>query len=111
VDKISPTIAPPLKVLLEGLRKARLSQNWSQSEMAKRSNMSRAAYQNFENGFGNITLTHLLGILRALQLEENLSLLIPSPQAIEDAKQRIRARRAKPKPTMKSPHADFMSLY
>jgi transcriptional regulator with XRE-family HTH domain len=111
VDKDSPRIAQPIKVLLEGLRKARLSQNWSQSEMAKRSNMSRAAYQNFENGYGNITLTHLLGILRALQLDENLSLLIPNTQTLEDTKQRIRARRPKSKPTMKSPHADFMSLY
>lgn len=110
MDKTPDCLPLPLKAFIEGLRKARLSQNWSQSEMAKRSAMSRAAYQNFENGRGNITLTNLLGVLKALQLEGNLANLIPNAPA-EGSNSRIRARRTKPKSNMTSPHADFMSLY
>ena len=51
-----------IRLFLDGLRQHRLKQNWSQVEMARRAGLSRPAYQNFENGYGNITLRNLLMI-------------------------------------------------
>ena len=51
MDQFDGIIAESLKPLIEGLRNARLSHNWSQADMAARSGISRSAYQNLENGY------------------------------------------------------------
>ena len=94
MDQFDGIIAESLKPLIEGLRNARLSHNWSQADMAARSGISRSAYQNLENGCGNITLVNLLAILAVLKLEQNLSLLIP-PTLEPIKSDRRRARRRK----------------
>lgn len=66
-----------VRTLLERVRQHRLSHNWSQAEMARRAGLSRPAYQNFENGYGNITLANLVRILGVLGLTNNLAQLVP----------------------------------
>ena len=69
-----------VRVLLERLRQHRLKRNWSQAEMARRAHLSRAAYQNFENGHGNITLRNLMKILWVLGLTHHLAQMVPLVQ-------------------------------
>ena len=57
-----------VRVMLSRLRQHRLKHNWSQAEMARRVGLSRAAYQDFENGYSNITLTNLAKVLGVLGL-------------------------------------------
>ena len=66
-----------VRLFLDGLRQHRLKQNWSQVEMARRAGLSRPAYQNFENGYGNITLRNLLKILGVLGLTDRFAQMIP----------------------------------
>jgi transcriptional regulator with XRE-family HTH domain len=66
-----------IRQFLDGLRQHRLKHNWSQVEMARRAGLSRPAYQNFENGYGNITLRNLLKILGVLGLTERFAQMIP----------------------------------
>ena len=66
-----------VRLFLDGMRQHRLKQNWSQVEMARRAGLSRPAYQNFENGYGNITLRNLLKILGVLGLTERFAQMIP----------------------------------
>lgn len=66
-----------IRTLLERVRQHRLKHNWSQAEMARRAGFSRPAYQNFENGYGNITLANLVRILGVLGLTNNLAQLVP----------------------------------
>jgi transcriptional regulator with XRE-family HTH domain len=63
--------------LLERVRQHRLKRNWTQVEMARRAGLSRPAYQNFENGYGNITLSNLVRVLGVLGLTNNLAQLVP----------------------------------
>lgn len=67
-----------VRTLLEHVRQHRLKRNWSQVEMARRAGLSRPAYQNFENGYGNITLANLARILGVLGLTNNLAQLVPA---------------------------------
>ncbi len=66
-----------VRTLLERVRQHRLKRNWSQAEMARRAGLSRPAYQNFENGYGNITLSNLVRILGVLGLTNHLAQLVP----------------------------------
>jgi len=49
--------------------------------MARRAHLSRAAYQNFETGSGNITLRNLMKILWVLGLTQHLAQMVPLVQA------------------------------
>jgi DNA-binding XRE family transcriptional regulator len=66
-----------VRVLRERLRQHRLKRNWSQAEMARRAHLSRAAYQNFEMGSGNITLRNLMKVLWVLGLTHHLAQMVP----------------------------------
>jgi transcriptional regulator with XRE-family HTH domain len=68
-----------VRVLIKRVRQHRLKHNWSQAEMARRAGLSRPAYQNFENGYGNITLANLVRVLGVLGLTNNLAQLVPPP--------------------------------
>ena len=88
--------------LLERLRQHRLQRNWSQAEMARRAGLSRPAYQNFENGYGNITLANLVRILGVLGFAANIGELIPPATSepsleslLKPSRQRARARAMK----------------
>lgn len=67
-----------VRTLIERVRQHRLNHNWSQAEMARRAGLSRPAYQNFENGYGNITLANLVRVLGVLGLTGNLAQLVPA---------------------------------
>lgn len=89
-----------VRILLDRLRQHRLKLNWSQAEMAQRAGLSRPAYQNFENGYGNITLRNLVKVLGVLGLTNHLAEMVPllreEPTLASLAKpvrQRARARR------------------
>lgn len=66
-----------IRTLIERVRQHRLRHNWTQIEMARRAGLSRPAYQNFENGYGNITLANLVRVLGVLGLTNNLAQLVP----------------------------------
>jgi DNA-binding XRE family transcriptional regulator len=90
-----------VRMLLERLRQHRLKQNWSQAEMARRAHLSRAAYQNFETGHGNITLRNLMKVLWVLGLTHHLAQMVPpvpaepAPVSVtKPARQRSYMRRA-----------------
>jgi len=67
-----------VRILLTRVRQQRLKHNWSQMEMARRAGLSRATYQDFETGYGNITLTNLAKLLGVLGLTNNLAQLVPA---------------------------------
>lgn len=66
-----------VQVLLHRVRQHRLKHNWSQAEMARRAGLSRTGYQDFENGYGNITLANLARVLGVLGLTNQLAQLVP----------------------------------
>ena len=67
-----------VRMLLDRLRQHRLTRNWSQAEIARRAHLSRAAYQNFETGRGNITLRNLMKVLWVLGLTHHLAQMVPA---------------------------------
>jgi len=90
-----------VRILRERLRQHRLKRNWSQAEMARRAHLSRAAYQNFETGHGNITLRNLMKVLWVLGLTHHLAQMVPPVPAepaptppTKPARQRSYMRRA-----------------
>ena len=88
--------------LLTRLRAQRLRRNWSQAELARRAGISIQSYQNFETGYGNITLAHLLRILGVLGLAGRFALLVPEleeERTLKDVSRppRQRARAKKPR--------------
>ena len=88
--------------LLTRLRAHRLRRNWSQAELARRAGISVQSYQNFETGYGNITLAHLLRILGVLGLANRLALVVPEleeERTLKDVSRpsRQRARAKKPR--------------
>ena len=98
-----------VRTLLDRLRQQRLKHNWSQAEMARRAGLSRPAYQNFENGYGNITLSNLVKVLGVLGFTNNLAQMVPPlteeptlASLAKPARQRAHVRRAatsKPEPS------------
>ena len=89
-----------VKTLLDRVRQHRLKHNWSQAEMARRAGLSRPAYQNFENGYGNITLSNLVKVLGVLGFTNNLAQMVPAlteeptlASLARPARQRARVRR------------------
>jgi transcriptional regulator with XRE-family HTH domain len=92
-----------VRILLSRVRQHRLRHNWSQAEMARRVHLNRATYQNFENGYGNLTLANLVRVLGVLGLTNNLAQLVPPvteeptlASLIQPIRQRARARRVQP---------------
>jgi transcriptional regulator with XRE-family HTH domain len=88
--------------LLMRVRAHRLRRNWTQVELARRAGISVQSYQNFETGYGNITLAHLLRILGALGLASRLALLVPEieeQRTLKDVsrppRQRARAKKSR----------------
>lgn len=113
MNKISASTEPRLqsdreavRLFLDGLRQHRLKQNWSQVEMARRAGLSRPAYQNFENGYGNITLRNLLKILGVLGLTERFAQMIPpvtEEPTLAELSKPVRQRARRRRPTVGSP--------
>ena len=66
-----------VRQLLQRLREHRFRRNWTQAELASRAGMGRTAYQDFENGYGNITLANLVRVLGVLGFSAGLAELIP----------------------------------
>src|ERR1700722_19842050 len=66
-----------VRAFLGRLRAQRLQRNWTQADLARRAGISVQSYQNFETGYGNITLANLLRILGILGLADRLTLLVP----------------------------------
>src|SRR5882762_2147341 len=92
-----------VRTLLARLRAQRLRRNWTQAELARRAGISVQSYQNFETGYGNITLANLLRILGVLGFVDRLSLLVPELEeertlrdVIRPARQRARAKNPRP---------------
>ena len=84
--------------LLERLRGHRFRRNWTQAELASRAGMGRTAYQDFENGYGNITLANLVRILGVLGFSTRLTDLVPPLEeertlesGVRPPRQRVRA--------------------
>ncbi len=89
-----------VRKLLHRLREHRLRRNWTQAEMARRAGISRPAYQNFEGGYSNITLTNLMRILSVLGFSTRITDLLPEleeERTVESAdhapRQRARKKR------------------
>ena len=61
------------------LRVARLNTDLSQSELAKLAGISESTVKRAETASGNITLTALIAILRALRKIDQLDLFLPAP--------------------------------
>ena len=70
--------------------------------MARRAGLSRPAYQNFENGYGNITLSNLVRILGVLGLTNNLAQLVPPPEEAPTLASLTQPRRLRARATAKS---------
>lgn len=92
-----------VRELLTRMRAHRLRRNWTQAEMAKRAGISVQSYQNFETGYGNITLANLLRLLGVLGFANRLALLVPEleeERTLRDFMRpaRQRARTKKPRP-------------
>ena len=92
-----------VRTLLARLRAHRLRRNWTQAELARRAGISVQSYQNFETGYGNITLANLLRILGIFGFTDRLSLLVPEIEeertlrdVIQPARQRARAKNPRP---------------
>jgi transcriptional regulator with XRE-family HTH domain len=66
-----------VRTLLARLRAQRLRRNWTQAELARRAGISVQSYQNFETGYGNITLANLLRILGIFGFADRIGLLVP----------------------------------
>ncbi len=88
-----------VRTLLARLRAHRLRRNWTQAELARRAGISVQSYQNFETGYGNITLANLLRILGIFGFADRLSLLVPELEEVRTlrdvtrpARQRARAK-------------------
>lgn len=91
-----------VRTLLARLRAHRLRRNWTQVELARRAGISVQSYQNFETGYGNITLANLLRILGIFGFANRLSLLVPELEeertlrdVIRPARQRARAKNSR----------------
>jgi transcriptional regulator with XRE-family HTH domain len=100
-----PTDREAIAHLLERVRAHRLQRNWSQAEFARRVGLSRAAYQNFETGYGNITLTNLVRILGVLGFAANLAALVPpvaAPPSLDDMLKPARLRAGSKHPSRSS---------
>lgn len=69
-----------VREFLRRLRAQRLARNWSQAELARRAGLSRASYQNFETGYGNLTIVNLVRILGILDCVQRLPEIIPEVQ-------------------------------
>lgn len=93
-----------VRTLLARLRAQRLRRNWTQAEFARRAGISVQSYQNFETGYGNITLANLLRILGILGFTDRLSLLVPEleeERTLRDVTRPARQRARAKKPTLR----------
>lgn len=92
-----------VRQMLARIRDQRLARNWTQEEMARRAGLSRASYQNFEGGFGNIALANLVRILGIFGLASRLADLVPvvDDQRTLESAYRTPRKRARQKVTRK----------
>ena len=67
-----------LKELATRMKQYRIDSQITQEEYADKSMVSVSTIRRFENG-GEISLTNMIKLLKALGLESNLNLLIPDP--------------------------------
>lgn len=106
-DNLVQSDREAVRLFLERLRQHRLKLNWSQAELARRAGLSRPAYQNFENGYGNITLRNLLKILGVLGLTNQFAQLIPpvTDEPTLASLTRPTRQRARRRPSLVSPAA------
>lgn len=76
------------------LRQERLGRNVSQADLARQAGIGQATLQRLEDGSSG-TLTTLIRVLRALDLEEGLERLIPEagPSPLDEVHHRGRGRR------------------
>ena len=87
------TDAELLRQIGGALERLRLNRNLTQGDLARMAGVSKSTVERLEAG-GSSQLTNLLRILRALDLIEGLSLLLPETSAgpIEQVKRRGRQR-------------------
>jgi len=85
----------------EQIRRARLQENWSQTELSQRANVSRGSVSSIELGEGS-SLSTFIRIVRALGRHEWLDQLSPdpgmSPIAMLEAQKRSAPRKRASKP-------------
>lgn len=84
-----------MKELGQRLKDTRIAVSLTQKELAERAGVSSKTVERIENG-ENVRIAHVISILRAMNLTENLELLIPeqplSPTQLHDyGKKRKRA--------------------
>lgn len=104
------TFSPLLtdKELLAGigasLERLRLDRNLTQADLAAQAGVSKSTVERLEAG-GSSQLTNLVRILRALDLIESLSLLLPEAPAspVEQVRRRGKVRRRASSPTRRQP--------
>ncbi len=84
----------------ERLKNVRLQYNISQSDLAKRTGLSRVSISKIERGLG-VNLSSLIEIMRGLKVLENIELLIPeqevSPIEMIRLKNKTKKKRASTK--------------
>lgn len=87
------TDADLLRQVGGALERLRLERNLTQAELARMAGVSKSTVERLEAG-GSSQMTNLIRILRALDLIDGLSLLLPeaAPGPIEQVKRRGRAR-------------------
>ena len=90
-----------LNELSRRFRQYRISYPLTQSELAEKSMVSLSTVKRFENG-EDIGLIKLLQLMRALDIQEHLEVLIPDPSVrpsayLEKECSRQRARKKKPR--------------
>lgn len=90
-----------LKELSARAKKYRVDMNLSQEEFAQKSGVSLRSIVNFESG-SDVKFTNFIKILKALELADNLEILIPDVSkrpsaylAAEKQKQKQRVRKSK----------------
>lgn len=64
----------------ESVKGRRLQKNISQEELSRMSGVSLPSITRLETGKGNISLSNLLGILKALEIANELKSFFPSPE-------------------------------
>ncbi|MFT5562600.1 MAG: transcriptional regulator with XRE-family HTH domain [Candidatus Azotimanducaceae bacterium] len=92
-----------LRELGRRIAQYRLNRNWTQDALATEAGVSKRTIHRIEHG-GSTQASNLIRVLRALQLLENLEVLIPEPaiSPIQQAKMQGRKRRRASSPSAKT---------
>jgi len=78
VDFNTASISQIEEAIDERIRRLRLSRNWTRERLAKEAGVSIRTIANLEEGRG-VTFNTIIRILKALNLQGNLSALFPNP--------------------------------